>query len=366
MARRRFLALVTCASALAAVGCGHDALTPPSPESVSPEPRSGAPRAPAHPSAAPAAALGAPNVWTWLDFPSSRCANGTSTGVAVNVHPGAKHLLVFLEGGGACVDGETCWTSHAAINIVHGYGLAQLAKEELLASSFFRRDDAANAFADASYVFVPYCTGDLHAGSNVAIYDVNGTPTPTHHVGARNLDAFLAKLGPAFPSVDHVWLAGQSAGGFGALLNHDFVARAFGVRTDVIDDSGPGVGGAGYPASWNVRLPPDCPYCDTGLEALFLYDRAKYAETRFAFLSYEVDHVLPGFYGASEQDVVAWLLGFESSFARLLNTASFVVPGKGHVVTSSSTDEAVKAELAVWLQRMVSGASWTSFRATPP
>ncbi len=336
---------------------------------MSPVPRSDAPRAPAHPRtdpAAPTPALGAPDVWTWIDFPTSRCANGTSTGIAVNVHPDAKHLLVFLEGGGACVDGDTCWTSPAAINIAHGYGIEQLAQEELLATSFFRRDDAANVFADASYVFVPYCTGDLHAGNNVAVYDVKGTPTPTHHYGARNLDAFLAKLGPAFPSVDHAWLAGQSAGGFGALLNHDFVARAFGVPTDVIDDSGPGVGSKGYPASWNVRLPPDCPYCGAGLETLFVYDRAKYAATRFAFLSYEVDGVLPGFYGATEQDVVAWLSGFESSFARLLNTASFVVPGKGHVVTSASTNDAVKAELAVWLRHMVSDASWSSVRATGP
>ena len=55
------------------------------------------------------------------------------------------------------------------------------------------RARATNPFRDASYVFVPYCTGDLHAGSNVATYDVLG-PRTFAHVGRRNVEALLPRL----------------------------------------------------------------------------------------------------------------------------------------------------------------------------
>ena len=79
--------------------------------------------------AASADALGtAPDDWAWLDFPDSRCANGSSTGIAVNRHPNASHLLVFLQGGGACVGAESCWRHPTAANL-NGYYLARLAAE---------------------------------------------------------------------------------------------------------------------------------------------------------------------------------------------------------------------------------------------
>lgn len=309
------------------------------------------------PLAGPLAA--SPDEWTWIDFPDSRCANGTPTGVAVNAHRDAKHVVVFLEGGGACIDGRGCWSAPTAVNIASGYGLAQLESDEALALPIFRRDDATNPFADASYVFVPYCTGDLHAGNGVAVYDVEGTPTPTFHHGARNLDLYLQALGGAFPSVDRAWLVGQSAGGFGTLFNHDAVARALGVRTDVIDHSGPGIGATGFPSTWSVRLPPDCAYCELGLGAIFVHDRITYSASRFAFLSFRVDPVLSGFYGASEQAVIDWLGQYESTFAQFANTRSFVVAGTGHVVMRPRA--ATPADLTAWLGQMVADdPSWSS------
>jgi hypothetical protein len=48
---------------------------------------------------------GLPNdVWTWVDFPDSVCANGTPTGIAINPHAGAMNLMIYFEGGGDCVD----------------------------------------------------------------------------------------------------------------------------------------------------------------------------------------------------------------------------------------------------------------------
>ena len=298
-------------------------------------------------SASPAGSgdLGAePDEWTWLDFPDSRCANGSATGIAIDVHPRAQHLVVFLEGGGACASGQGCWVQPTAAHIASGYGVQQLGSEPALGLPIFDRADASNPFADASYVFVPYCSGDLHAGNGVATYEVDGKPVVTYHYGAHNLDLYLRRLAGSLPAVDHVWLVGQSAGGFGTLFNQSFVASAFGARTDVIDDSGPGIGVTGYPPGWNVRLPPGCEECAVGLGLLFVWDRS----TQF-----QVDTVLPGFYGASQQEVVELMSRYEQRLAGLSNTRSFIAPGRGHVVMGGAIDDGTKAALSTWLEQMV-------------
>lgn len=298
------------------------------------------------------------DVWAWLDFPDSRCANGSPTGIAVNRHANADHLLVFLQGGGACVDAESCWTHPMAANLT-GYGTAQLQVEPMLGNGIFQRDDAANPFRDATYVFVPYCTGDLHAGTNVATYDVNGVATPTYHYGGRNLDLYLARLGAGLPAFDRVWLAGTSAGGFGTLINQDFVARTFGARTDVIDDSGPSFGDFGFPPTWQVRLPPGCPTCSAGFAALFAYDRLTYPSTRFGFLAFQVDTLLPGFFGVEESVMTQWLAQYEGALDGIANAQSFVALGTGHAVLTSKIDPAATADLPLWIQQMANDdPSW--------
>jgi hypothetical protein len=304
--------------------------------------------------------------WTWLDVPGSTCANGTPTGVAVNVHPGATRLVFFLEGGGACDTAEDCWVHPTAINIASGYGVGQLEQDPQLGLPIFARGDAANPFADASYVFVPYCTGDLHAGSATVEYVVDRRSWRTYHYGAKNLDLDLQMLGGAFPGIQHVWLVGQSAGGFGTLFNQSFVEAAFGVATDVIDDSGPGIGTSGYPQSWNVRLPPGCGDCADGLQSLFLFDRATYPDSRFAFLSFQVDSVLPGFYGVSQQDVSDWLGQYEQTLTDLPNSRSFVAPGTGHVVIGDGIDDVTRTQMLGWLAQMADGSPlWENFAPAP-
>ena len=49
------------------------------------------------------------NQWRWTDVPGSACANGTPTGFGVLRRPGARGVLIFLQGGGACWDGPSCW-----------------------------------------------------------------------------------------------------------------------------------------------------------------------------------------------------------------------------------------------------------------
>ena len=138
---------------------------------------------------------------------------------------GGGELFLYFMGGGACWDASTCFVLNTP---VHGpFGAAQWdgTGAPAVARALIGRAPR-NPFRDASYVFVPYCTGDLHAGSNVATYDVLG-PRPFAHVGRRNVEALLPRLRATWPAPARVVISGSSAGGFGATLNYDLFAARY-------------------------------------------------------------------------------------------------------------------------------------------
>jgi hypothetical protein len=316
-----------------------------------PPPEAGS--APADASPAPPTPLGVtPNTWAWLDVPGARCGDGSATGIGVNVRPGASRVLLFLQGGGACSDGTTCWTAPTAAHIATGFGPADLEGELSRSPFLFSRSDPTNPFRDAHFVFVPYCTGDLHAGNGIATYDVGGVPTDTYHYGARNLDAVLARLGGNLGVLDRAWLVGESAGGFGTVVNQDAVARALGVRVDVVDDSGPPLrfGATGYPPSWHVRLPAGCTDCESGLDRVFAFERLMHPTTRFGFIVYTSDTALPGLFGVTPAALEQSIAAFVTSFAVEPNAKSFLAVGSGHAVLGSP--QGVSPGLRLWLAQM--------------
>jgi hypothetical protein len=249
--------------------------------------------------------------WTWVPFDNAYCGNGTTTGIGVNLSSKSSKVLLYLEGGGACWSDATCYTLMTAANFTTGYGEADFTSDSTsgLAQTggFFDRTDATNPFQDYSYVYVPYCTGDVHAGNNVYKYP-SGTG---HHVGFTNMSAYLARIVPTFPSADRVILTGSSAGGFGAAYNWWQTQQYFGgVRVDMIDDSGtampPDIEADGFGESqlrtqWNLAatLPPGCTGCATRLDALYGFYAQQFPTHRAALLSYVQDTVLPAFYGIS-------------------------------------------------------------------
>jgi len=176
------------------------------------------------------------DTWTWVDVPGARCGNGSATGIGVNPHAGATHLLIYLQGGGACFDATSCWGASPTASNMTGYAAADFANDPTKALALFQRT-AANPWSDADLVFVPYCTGDIHVGSLMTSLTVNNAPMATYFYGGHNVDADLASLALSYTGLTHIWLSGVSAGGFGSFLNQDFVARSFPmVPVDVIDD----------------------------------------------------------------------------------------------------------------------------------
>src|SRR5262249_16786869 len=79
--------------------------------------------------------------WTWVPFDNAFCANGTPTGIGVNLTDKSKRVMIYLQGGGACWDQLTCYTLQTAANFSTGYGQADFMGDVkgLLSSYFFDR-----------------------------------------------------------------------------------------------------------------------------------------------------------------------------------------------------------------------------------
>jgi hypothetical protein len=143
--------------------------------------------------------------------------------------------MIYLEGGGACFNATTCAanaSSYGASNFA-SFGAGEGT------TGLFNRSDTANPLADWNMVYIPFCTGDVHAG-NKTDATVTGVNGKQQFVGYVNVTRAVARLVPTFPGLDKVLLTGTSAGGFGAAANYPQTAKAFApVPVYSLDDSGP-------------------------------------------------------------------------------------------------------------------------------
>lgn len=315
-------------------------------------------------------------VWTWVDFPDSQCGNGVPTGLGINPSPGAStDVVLYLQGGGACWDQFSCFgfgQGGSAAHLADGYTASTFAGETIVNQSFFNRGLAGNPFAGASFAFIPYCTGDVHAGDSVKLYAA--TSPQVHHHGARNIEAFLARLRTTFPSATRVFLTGSSAGAFGAQLNYPRVVAAFpSAEVHVLADSGQMINPNGllpsWRAAWGFTVPADCVDCATDFSKFPSYLVSKYPTRRFALLAYTQDGVLSLFFNRIDGS-------FETLTRSLLTTAYdghpnagyFVLAGTDHTMLGSVSTLTAPGgpTLLTWLNRWASGdAAWASVKPAP-
>ena len=270
-------ALGACGDAtpLAPADAGADIITADAPADVAPadvaapedapkEPPPDVPNGPDDP-----ITVAAPNRWQWVPIEGSMCLNGSPTGVGVNVAPDAEGVVFFFMGGGACFNAQTCVDAFHA----NGFGESAFNIESRVVGAVgpLSRTDPNNPFRNWSYVYIGYCTGDVHAGDNPAGVVIEGERL--HFTGFRNVRQALRRLVPTFRGARRVLLTGVSAGGFGAAYNYDQIATAFGPSVDVslVDDSGPPLDDSRlspclqqtWRTLWNLdaTLPRDCTEC---------------------------------------------------------------------------------------------------------
>ncbi len=242
--------------------------------------------------------------WSFVPVAGTECMDFSATGMGVNLVEGSGNLLIYMEGGGACFNAFTC------NGVAHQNGYIARDLDVTVAQvgdrGVFNRNDADNPFADWNVIFIPYCTGDIFAGSNPS------GSGGKNQVGYRNMGAYTTMLVEAFAGrLNRVVLSGSSAGGFGALYNFDRVQRAFGdVPVTLLDDSGPPMSSTYMTpclqdqvrSVWGMddTLPADCTECTTangGLGNLPVYLANKYPERNFGIISSTTDGVIRLFYG---------------------------------------------------------------------
>jgi hypothetical protein len=318
-------------------------------------------------------AITAPDgTWTWVPFPDTTCDEGSATGLGVNLAD-SPNVAIILGAGGLCWDATTCWVTNTA---VHGpFGATELANAlPFFAGSILDRSLAGNPFATWNLIVVPYCTGDLHAGDNVVVYDTGDATHVHHHAGYANLTSFLRRLGPTFPSPGKVVLGGISAGGFGTLFDFPTVrARWPTAQTYVLDDSGPlleapppPIGFTDWLLNWRLDLvmDPTCGMpCRSDQSMMFPALSALVPSARLALVSSVQDASVRALYGLTSS-------GFEDALTALAtdridptaNVRYFFVAGDTHAQLAAPAAVSQNGvALLDWIDQLVNDdPGWTS------
>lgn len=156
---------------------------------------------------------------------------------------GANKLLINFMGGGACWDAKNCFGDNTStyFNVLNTLpdAILKIAMNGVMNVGHF-----GNPYYNWNIVFVPYCTGDLHAGSNDVVYTdpTNGVATTFRHRGFDNVLAVVDDIRTRYGFVDQILVTGQSAGGYGAIFNFPVIKESFpSARVDVLSDASNGV-----------------------------------------------------------------------------------------------------------------------------
>ena len=280
-----------------------------------------------------------PNVWSFVPVPGAVCGNGSPYSVGVNPRPGAREVLFIVMGGGACWDADTCFTRGAATHVAENYTRATFDGERALVSMVGWDDRAAatNPFREAHLVFVPYCTGDLHAGDSVRTYAGAPGGARIHHRGAVATQAYVDAARAAWPELAEVRVIGFSAGGFGAQLNWNRYADAWpGADLALLADSAPLLQPpaalyATWRSNWAMQTPRDCTECATTLAAYDDYFDARYPDSRLGLLATTRDSVLATFWQTPDPAPLLTTL-VDDHLADNPTTRYFIVDSDAHVI----------------------------------
>jgi hypothetical protein len=198
------------------------------------------------------------NEWVKIEPPGVVCGNNTPYKIFANFSATSDNLVVVLEPGGACWDYDSCTGKNGIRGAANVDGLADdHYKLAPFISPFLNRFGEVPT-ADWNYLYIPYCTGDVHTGNAVAEYtDGTGTDTVTfHHDGHAATQKIVEWVDANFTHIPKMFVTGCSAGGVGSLVNYHFLRN--GVRAVqkgyMLDDSGPVFPSSGYSAPLHAKI----------------------------------------------------------------------------------------------------------------
>ena len=276
--------------------------------------------------------------WETVDAPSDcMCADGSAFHFYLREASPTK-VLFYLEGGGACFSGDMCKPGSGT----YSETISPISKLED-SPGIFDFANPENPFADYSVVYVPYCTGDVHAGNITKDY---GNGVVTQHKGFVNASNALDTMIKRFPNTTQLVVAGSSAGSFPTPVFAGIAGdRLPNADLKVFADSSGAVPDAmGFViGNWGtLETLPDWPEIEgltvdqftpayTFIKAAEHNPKITFARHDFAF-----DNVLSSFArmaGLSPDDLVSVMRTNESKVeATGVNVANWISPGDDHTI----------------------------------
>lgn len=272
-------------------------------------------------------------IWETVTLPASTgasCGNGTPYRFFINRALFVDDYAITFEGGGACWDQDACEGigDYSATNpdgIPSNYMFLPNAAAGGLVTPFSARVDPFQSVQtqDWNLVYLPYCTGDVHAGNVVRVYDDQRPTQPRiqHHKGQSNVKAAMDWLRKHEGRPSKLMLTGFSAGGVGATANYAIardILKPRG-RASLLADSGPLMNAPRdgtpeqYPSvplvntiipAWNLDGPgsllPTLQAKLPGLDANNMGSLSpalahKYPKDRFGYMVFQEDMIFSGF-----------------------------------------------------------------------
>jgi hypothetical protein len=286
-------------------------------------------------------AVANPGQWFFIEAEGLRCRDGSETGFGIRFQEGAENLVIYLEGGGACFNAATCATNPDSFTRADFEALVAQRGDAALFSP-----TADNPVGDWNAVYVPYCTGDVHGGSNPSQLVPN--VGVFRFVGHMNVERVLDVVAPVVGDPGKVLLTGASAGGFGALVNFAQVADRFDASQPyLVDDSGPiffaddvlsPALADGFNTLYNLEAAfpdgADALFESDGLEDVYAYYATRYPEATFGLSSYLEDATIRAFFGFGQPDQMItgpeYAAGLEGVRAMAPTWGTFYAPGADH------------------------------------
>ena len=275
-----------------------------------------------------------------------------------------QRVVLFLGGGGACWSTETCAEPEQGNEYrtaVAGPG----------GDGVFDAADERNPLAGHSFVYVPYCTGDVHLGNATTEYEPGLT---VQHKGAVNAAAALDYLAATFPDATEVVVIGSSAGAvsaplYGALVSERLpnaavtvIADSAGGYTDTPELNAIAGGDAWGAATAFPQWSADAERWNA--PGFYALAAAQNPEVTFARYDHTADedqlaHLSLAGVEVSEGDLVALLDASEAAIEGAgVELHSYRAPGTDHVALGNDrfyTDDVDGIALVDWVSAVVAG-----------
>ena len=294
-----------------------------------------------------------------------------------------NNLVVYFQGGGACWSAQTCIVAPVF------YPDVTDADNPANYKGIFDFSNPNNPFKDWSFVFIPYCTGDIHWGSNDWVYKyATGKQWTIHHRGFDNFLVVLQWIKENFRNPREIFVTGSSAGSYGAIGGFPWIKRVYPIsKVSVLGDAGMGISPSEYGVQaqlvWNVQRPEwifgknpeSIPTPDFWKILLEHYPRDKFAEFTTAWdmtQTYFYNLILKTVGVSTDEanvcaDWHAKMLVTVDYKQEQPNYRSYIAAGTPHTILASPTfytENSAGISFLDWVNAMLDGGAWEDVECT--